>query len=233
MPLRFSRMEGRTCMAAKLAISMAGLVATTALVATAPSHWSSNAAPVSPLPAGAVPGHTRCQVDDSALETSKLDGGRNNLQANEYNSNAPLTICGNGTPQFEVTTSGINLATDGPPGAYPSLYRGCHWGICTSDSGLPIEVAALERPGTVTTSYATQTVTEGSWNDSYDIFYNASPTGTQGSGSGIEMMIWLAHGGAVRPAGSIVASNVTIGGKAYDVWWDGYTVTYVRVRPAK
>jgi len=166
------------------------------------------------------------------METSELDGGRNNLQANEYNSSAPLTICSNGMPQFEVTRSGINIVANGTPGAYPSLYRGCHWGTCTSDSGLPIEVATLEREGTVTTSYVTQTVSGGAWDDAYDIFYNASPTGTQASGSGIEMMIWLTHSGAVKPAGSIVASNVTIGGEVYDVWWDGYTVTYVRVKPA-
>jgi Glycosyl hydrolase family 12 len=167
------------------------------------------------------------------METSRLDDGLNNLQANEYNSSAPFTVCSNGTPQFEVITSGINIAADGTPGAYPSLYTGCHWGTCTSDSGLPIEVAALERPGTVTTSYATQTASEGAWDDTYDIFYTASRTGTQNSGAGIEMMIWLTHSGAVTPAGSIVASNVTIGGEIYNIWWDGYTVTYVRVRPAE
>ncbi len=166
------------------------------------------------------------------METSELDGGLNNVQANEYNSSAPFTICSNGTPQFGVTTSGISVATDGAPGAYPSLYEGCHWGTCTSDSGLPVEVRILETLDAVTTSYATQTVSTGSWDDAYDIFYNSSPTGTQASGSGIEMMIWLTHSGPVEPAGSIVASNVIIGGRIYNVWWDGYTVTYVLASPA-
>jgi hypothetical protein len=178
-------------------------------------------------------GNTGCRVSDSAMETSKLDGGLDNLQANEYNSSAPFAVCSNGRPQFEVITSGINIAADGAPGAYPSLYTGCHWGTCTSGSGLPIEVAGLETPGTVTTSFATQTVSVGVWDDTYDMFYAASRTGTQSTGAGIEMMVWLTHNGTVTPAGSVVGSNVTIGGEIYNVWWDGYTVTYVRVRPAE
>jgi Glycosyl hydrolase family 12 len=167
------------------------------------------------------------------MTTAKLDGGLNNVQANEYHSSAPFTICSNGAPQFAVTASGINVATNGEPGAYPSVYEGCHWGTCTSDSGLPIQVRDLERPGTVTTSYATETVSTGTWDDAYDIFYTASPSGTQNSGSVLEMMIWLTRGGTAQPAGSLAASHVRIGGRLYNVWWDGYTVTYVLVHPAE
>lgn len=184
------------------------------------------------LPVRAVPGRGRCQASDGAMETSPLDGGLNNVQVNEYNSTAPFGICSNGTPQFRVTTSGIDVATDGPPGAYPSLYNGCHWGVCTSDSGLPIEVSIMEKRGTVTTSYATRTVSEGTWDDAYDIFYTPSPTGTQRSGPNIEMMVWLTHNGPIQPAGRVVADGVSIGGNAYNIWWDGYTVTYVLARPA-
>jgi Glycosyl hydrolase family 12 len=219
-----------------LTIATVSLSGATSPAPPAASHRSASTAQVSHAAAGDKTrsyGHISCQVSDSAMETSQLDGGLNNLQANEYNSSALFTICGDGSSQFEVTTSGINLAADGTPGAYPSLYRGCHWGTCTSGSRLPVEVAALEKSGTVTTSYATQTVSEGTWDDSYDIFYAASPTGTQDSGPGIEMMIWLTQSGSVTPAGSMVASRVTIGGEIYNVWWDGYTVTYVRVRPVE
>jgi len=132
-----------------------------------------------------------------------------------------------------VTTSGIDVATDGKPGAFPSLYKGCHWGACTSGSGLPVKVSTVERGGAVTTSYASQTISTGAWDDAYDIFYTASPADTQQSGSSMEMMVWLTHNGPVQPSGWVVAEDVSIGGTAYDIWWDGYTVTYVLASPAQ
>jgi Glycosyl hydrolase family 12 len=255
----FSRLKGGICVAATLVIAAVGLNTADGSDPTAASYSPSNTRllPVpaveptttGPSTAGGTatsppgmatspPGvatsqQAGCQLSDTAMEISNLDGDLNNVQANEYNSNAPFTICSDGTPQFNVTTSGINVATNGPPGAYPSLYRGCHWGTCTPDSGLPIQVSTLETPGTVLTSYATQTVSAGAWDDAYDIFFNPSASGTQGSGAGLEMMVWLAHSGPVEPAGSIVASNVSIGGRTYNVWWDGYTVTYVLATPAE
>lgn len=266
--LRFSRVSGRTCAAAMLAVFMAGLGAAGDAVPTAGSYSPSDAsrapsaaatgdkiAGLVPLPVravspprrpGAEPASPRrsptppaealpspCYGSDSAMETSPLDGGLDTMQANEYNSTAPFSICSNGTSQFRVTTSGIDVATDGKPGAYPSLYKGCHWGTCTPDSGLPIEVSTMERRGTVTTSYATQTVSKGAWDDAYDIFYAPGPAGTQSSGSSIEMMVWLMHNGPVEPAGSVAADDVSIGGNAYNIWWDGYTVTYALARPAQ
>jgi hypothetical protein len=32
------------------------------------------------------------------------------------------------------------------------------------------------------------------------------------------MMIWINHNGGVEPAGSVVASNVSIGGRTYTIW---------------
>jgi len=173
-----------------------------------------------------------CAVRDSGMEVSQTDSRLHYVQANEYNSSAPFVICGNGTPEFDIATSGISVATGGAPGAYPSLYTGCHWGTCTSDSGLPVQVSSLEVPGTVTASYVTKTVSTGAWDDAYDIFYNASPIGTPASSPGLEMMVWLTRHGSVEPAGSVVAGNVAIGGRTYTVWYDGRTVTYVLASPA-
>jgi hypothetical protein len=47
-------------------------------------------------------------------------------------------------------------------------------------------------------------------------------------------MIWLNRNGAVRPAGSRIASNVWLGGRSYDVWLrEGSmrTITYTMTRP--
>jgi Glycosyl hydrolase family 12 len=65
----------------------------------------------------------------------------------------------------------------------------------------------------------------------YDIWFNQTPT-TSGQPNGAELMIWLNHHGPIRPAGTLVATDVSIGGLGYDVWvrqkaWNtiSYTMT--------
>ena len=168
----------------------------------------------------------------SGNQVASLLGGRYKLQANEYNSSAPLTLASDGRPGFAVAASGISVATDGAPGAYPSLFRGCHWGDCTADSGMPISVAKVEQPGTVTTTDQTSTVSGGAWDDSYDIWFNSESATSDNSSGGLEMMIWLDHQGPVEPAGQVVASDVSIGGQMYNVWYSGHTVSYVLSSPS-
>jgi Glycosyl hydrolase family 12/Ricin-type beta-trefoil lectin domain len=116
-----------------------------------------------------------------------------------------------------VANSSISLS-GGAPGGYPAIYKGCHWGDCTSGSGLPVQVGSLS-PGKVTTSWATTQPGGGAYDVAYDIWYNQSPT-TSGQPNAEEMMIWLNHTGGVEPAGSVVASNVSLGGHTYDIWED-------------
>jgi hypothetical protein len=158
-------------------------------------------------------------------QTGSLDGGKYYLQPNEYNSTAAFEICSNGAVESDITKSSIDVATDGAPGGYPSLYRGNHWGTMTEDSGLPVEVSALDKGGVVTTSVSTTTTRSGTWDDAYDIFFAPTPTGNQ-NGADVEMMVWLTHDGSVQPAGSIVASDVTVGGHKYNVWRNRTTVTF-------
>jgi endoglucanase len=113
-----------------------------------------------------------------------------------------------------VANSSINLS-GGAPGGYPSIYKGCHWGACTTNSGLPIPVSSMT-PGEVTTSWST-TQTSGAYDVAYDIWYNQTPT-TSGQPNAEEMMIWINHAGGVQPFGSVVASNVSIGGRTYTIW---------------
>ncbi len=54
----------------------------------------------------------------------------------------------------------------------------------------------------------------------YDIWFNQTPT-TSGAPNGTELMIWLNHHGPKRPYGHQVASNVSIGGRSYNVWFGG------------
>jgi cellulose 1,4-beta-cellobiosidase len=170
------------------------------------------------------------------LEVAQLPGNTYHLQANEYSSSAAFEAASDGCSDFDIATSGISQAQPyGEPGGYPSLYKGCHWGDCTSASGLPVEVSVLT-PGVVTTADDTTTVSSGAWDDAYDIWFNSIATGTQGTTTGLEMMVWLDHYGGIQPAGGIVATDVVVGGNTYDVWYsgpgsNGGTVSYVLVSP--
>jgi|GEM_PF-989691 len=159
--------------------------------------------------------------------------GTYHIQANEWSSSAPFAICTDGNADFKITKSSISQS-GGPPGAYPSIYKGCHWGYCTTNSGLPVQTSKLiGTSGTVTTSYSTTLISSGAWDDSYDIWFNASSS-TSNNSTGLEMMIWLNHLGSVQPAGSTVAKGVSIGGHTYNVWYGssgGGTVSYVMTSP--
>ena len=157
-----------------------------------------------------------------------VSGGAYMIMNNEWHSGAPQCITTGGDASFTVASSSIAKTPHGPPGGYPFIYRGCHWDACTAGSGLPIQVSGIHR-GTVITSWST-TQPGGSsvYNVAYDIWFNQAPT-TTGQPDGAELMIWLNHHGPVRPAGSQVASNVSIGGHDYDVWlrrWHWNTISY-------
>ena len=154
-------------------------------------------------------------------------GGAYSVQTNEWNSDARQCVSTDGTASFSVTESAISVGTSGPPGSYPSIYRGCHWGACTSNSGLPVQVSNLGHP---TSSWSTTQPNAGTYDVAYDIWFNQSPS-TTGQPNGAELMVWLNHKGPVQPAGSKVAT-VTVAGHTWDVWraqmsgWN--SVAYVR-----
>jgi hypothetical protein len=147
-------------------------------------------------------------------QTAAVAGGAYTVQNNEWNSSASECVTTDGNADFTVANSSINLS-GGAPGGYPSIYKGCHWGACTSNSGLPIPVSSMT-PGEVTTSWST-TQTSGAYDVAYDIWYNQTPT-TSGQPNAEEMMIWINHAGGVEPFGSVVASNVNIGGRTWTIW---------------
>ncbi len=169
---------------------------------------------------------TLCQEQTAAV------GGSYIVQNNEFDSSASECVTTDGNADFTVANSSIANATNGSPGAYPSIYQGCHWGNCSSGglTSTPIQVSALSA-GKVTTSWST-TQPGGSANAydvAYDIWINQTPT-TSGQPNGTEIMVWLNHNGSVQPFGSQVATGVNLGGHTYNIWygtqssWD--TVTY-------
>ena len=175
-------------------------------------------------------GHARAATTTLCGEQTAAVGGSYIVQNNEYDSSASECVSTDGNADFTVANSAISNATNGSPGAYPSIYQGCHWGNCSAGglSSAPIQVSALTA-GKVTTNWSTTQTGSGAYDVAYDIWYNQTPT-TTGQPNGTEMMVWLNHNGSVQPFGSEVASNVSIGGHSYDIWygtqsvWD--TVTY-------
>jgi hypothetical protein len=152
-------------------------------------------------------------------------------------SSAAECITTDGNADFTVASSSISNGTSGAPGGYPSIYQGCHWGNCSAGglSSSPVQVSNLTQ-GKVTTSWSTtQPGGSSAYDVAYDIWFNQTPT-TTGQPNGTELMVWLNHNGPVQPFGSVVASNVSLGGHTYNIWegtqssWD--TVTYVMTSPA-
>jgi putative cell wall-binding protein len=140
--------------------------------------------------------------------------GTYDVQTDEWNSSATQCVSTDGNADFSVTQSSIDTGTNAP-GSYPSIFRGCHWGTCTQNSDLPIEVANLGDP---TTSWSTSEPETGVYDVNYDVWFNQEPT-TQGQPNGAELMIWLNHSGQVQPAGAQVGS-VSLDGLQFDVWFD-------------
>jgi Glycosyl hydrolase family 12/Cellulose binding domain len=183
----------------------------------------------------AVLGSTSAHAATTTLcqeQTASVSGGTYVVQNNEFDSSASECVTTDGNADFSVANSSIANATNGSPGAYPSIYQGCHWGNCSSGglTASPVQVSGLTA-GKVTTSWST-TQPGGSANAydvAYDIWINQTPT-TSGQPNGTEIMVWLNHNGSVQPFGSQVATNVSLGGHTYNVWygtqssWD--TVTY-------
>jgi hypothetical protein len=164
-------------------------------------------------------------------QTASVDGGAYMVENNEWDSGAAECITAYGTG-FTVASSSIANPLSSP-GGYPAIYKGCHWGACTAGSGFPIRVSDIH-PGMVNTSWSTSQPGGSSvYNVAYDIWFNQTPT-TGGQPNGAELMIWLNHNGAIHPFRRKVASNVSIGGRGYNVWFgrQGWnTISYTMTSP--
>jgi hypothetical protein len=175
----------------------------------------------------ALPAHADTQIC-SQYGSTAIQGGKYIVQNNVWGDST--TQCINVTNSgFTVTSAAHNLPQNGAPGAYPSVYAGCHYANCSAGSGLPLAVSD-SRFGTISTSVSMTYPNNGSVYDaSYDIWFDPTPR-TDGQNTGAELMVWLNHTGSVHAAGSQVGT-VNIGGTNWDVWYGNYgwnVVSYVR-----
>ena len=144
--------------------------------------------------------------------TGTIPAGDYMIQANEWNSTAQQCITYTGGTAWTVSTANFNLS-GGAPATYPSIYKGCHWGLCTGNSGLPIQMSKL---GSAVSSWSTTQPPSGAYDVSYDIWFNSTPT-TSGQPDGTEVMIWINERGGVQPFGS-QTGNANISGLNWNVW---------------
>ena len=176
-----------------------------------------------------IPSVSAAQSSCSQFGVTPLDNGVYDFQMNEFDSS--LTECETTTGVgFSIATANFNNATTGSPAAYTSLYRGCHWGTCTSSNPFPIQESNIASA----TSSVSFTQPSGYNNDAaYDIWFNQTST-TLGQPNGTEVMIWLNHQGSIQPFGSQTGS-VTIDGANYEVWTGNQSswkiVSYVASSP--
>jgi Glycosyl hydrolase family 12 len=162
----------------------------------------------SPMPPSAYAATTTC----APFGTVSVAGGGYIVQQNEWNSRKEQCISVSGT-SWIVTIASFRTPTAGPPASYPSIFKGCHWGLCSLSTGLPIQVGKLTR---ARSSWRTSQVAAGAYSVSYDIWTNSTRS-TAGQPNGSEIMIWLASRGRVQPAGSRVGT-VTVGGASWEIW---------------
>lgn len=188
--------------------------------------------PLVSLIALAMPGMSRHAVAQSTCAQYgivALDGGIYNFQMDEFDSSLEECATASGTG-FTITTADFSNSTSGSPAAYTSVYRGCHWGTCTSSNPFPIQEDNI---ASATTSVSI-TQPSGYNNDAaYDIWFNQTST-TSGQPNGTEVMIWINHQGSIQPFGSDVG-DVTLDGVSWQVWTGNQTswkiVSYVANSP--
>ena len=101
-------------------------------------------------------------------------------------SGQQLCISGSTThPGFTILD---NLRYTGAWQAYPFTGVGCAYSLCSRQTDLPMPVRAL--PEAANTSFAWTGSAPGSWNASYDIWFDHHDQIT-GQDNGAELMIWL------------------------------------------
>ena len=152
-------------------------------------------------------------TDCSPNGSTSIEGGQYIIQDNEWNSSAQQCITYTSGTAWSVSTANFTPPGNGAPNTYPSIFAGCHWGNCTSGSGLPIQVSNL---GSASTSWSTTQPASGAYDVAYDIWFNSTPT-TGGQPDGTELMIWLNSRGGVSPFGSETGTS-TVDGDNWGVW---------------
>jgi hypothetical protein len=96
-----------------------------------------------------------------------------------------MAVSGNNS-SFTVVTTRANRI-NGQVMAYPYIFTGCSWGICTPRSGLPARASSLRNPES---TWHIKARVGGIWDAAYDLWF-ARHRMTNGQATGAELMIWI------------------------------------------
>ncbi len=117
--------------------------------------------------------------------------------------------------------------------SYPAIVIGCHWGLSTDESGMPIEVGKLT---TLTSDWSFVPIDSGKWNAAYDLWFSPITDSKVGYPGGAEIMIWLDRCNAF-PDGSLI-DIISLSGAEWEVWFEGKKrewvyIAYISKRPIR
>lgn len=168
------------------------------------------------LAALALPAQPQPKIAEERCEpagTISVANGAYMVQNGEWNSSAKSCVSSDLSPSFTVTASAIDNPINGAPGGYPSVFQGCHWGLCTAVNPFPIQVAVLK------SEIANWSVTSaaGVWDQTFDLWF-AKTRSVPGQPDGAELMVILRSAPGQGYPGKRVA-NVKIQGKRYEIWF--------------
>jgi hypothetical protein len=144
--------------------------------------------------ASASPAAELCRQYQHMPVTNRL--GQTFIIRNDNFGGQPECITNSGDrSNFVVAQSSAGSGDGRSVLAFPYIFLGCSWGLCTPGSGLPARVSQLASP---LTNWDISTNASGSWDATYDIWFDKQPI-TTGQATGAELMIWLNSRGRATP----------------------------------
>jgi hypothetical protein len=165
-------------------------------------------------------------IDLSAQADTLCQGESTTVMSGEYNVMNNVWGSGSGVGQqciavnedtsyFKVTLSTHNNAS---VAAYPAIYKGCHWGGCTTTNNpMPVQINKIDI-APFTWKVNTENVS-GTWNTALDIWFD--DMSFFAGDYDAELMIWIDYNGGAGPAGSY-QSTIEVGGLSWDVYFAGW-----------
>jgi hypothetical protein len=122
---------------------------------------------------------------------------------------------------FEVT---LSTHDDDGVCSYPFIFKGCHWGHCTQNSNLPIQINEIK--SAPFTWVINREGVSGTWNAAFEAWFDPTGSGYDYTG---ELMVWINYGGGASPGGSKVGEK-EIGGYLWDVFYAEWQFNYTAYR---
>jgi hypothetical protein len=157
---------------------------------SAPPSPSASPSAATPAPAS-VPAKqpfTVCQVDKTVPD------GRYEVNNNNFAGKRECLAGTQDKTAFRVKASGA-ISNSAGSDAFPDIFVGCSWGVCSPNSWLPAKVSDLS--GMKTTFDGTENAS-GIWGAGYDMFLDKQPI--HDGQAQVESMIWLNSRGSYNPA---------------------------------